>query len=152
MKMQVPVSLIAGACIGAAATFLAMRANKPASEAEALKLTETIALGESPWDEDPFAGYQSASESSGQPQDDTKLDMSDPSQRDVCISMWYFDIWRVLDNLEQRTGHKFEKNVGKVHAGPVEILEEQTAFMRGFLDETERIASERDSGRTGGDK
>lgn len=150
--MKIPVSLIAGACIGAAATFLAMRASKPASEADTLIPDPPITRSESSEEDDLFADDHDRSESFGHPHGYTKMDMSDPLQRDLCISFWYLDMSTVVDNLELHTGHRFEKQVGKIYAGPAEILEEQAAFMRSFLDETKRIVSERDSSPKGDDK
>jgi hypothetical protein len=46
----------------------------------------------------------------------------------------------VVETLETQTGHKF-KPVAKMSAGPVEILEEQAAFMKEFLAETERLGN-----------
>ena len=67
------------------------------------------------------------------------VDLKDPSERDILVSYWYLNMRTVVESLERHTGHKF-KPVAKVDAGPVEILEEQTAFMKAFLEETERIA------------
>lgn len=75
------------------------------------------------------------------PNGEPPVDLKNPSQRDLLVSNWYLNMRPVVERLEQHTGHKF-KPVAKVDAGPVEILEEQTAFMKAFLEETERIAKE----------
>ncbi|WP_193212109.1 hypothetical protein [Luteolibacter marinus] len=69
------------------------------------------------------------------------LDLKKPGQRDLLISYWYLNMRRVVDSLESHTGHRF-KPVAKLDAGPVEILEEQAAFLKAFLEETERIAND----------
>ena len=66
------------------------------------------------------------------------MNMKDPAQRDMCISFWYLDMAQVVENLELRTGHKFTP-VAKVKASPIEILEEQLAFMKKFEIETEKL-------------
>lgn len=75
------------------------------------------------------------------PNGEPPVDLKNPGQRDLLVSYWYLNMRPVVESLEQHTGHKF-KPVAKVDAGPVEILEEQTAFMKAFLEETERIARE----------
>jgi hypothetical protein len=75
------------------------------------------------------------------PNGEPPVDLQDPGQRDLLVSYWYLNMRPVVDSLEQHTGHKF-KPVAKVDAGPVEILEEQAAFMKAFLEETERIAKD----------
>lgn len=90
------------------------------------------------WTPPDYEPDQNSNVEAGRP-----FDLTDVGQRDIVISHWYLDMGHVVDNLEHNTGHKFEKQVGKVYAGPIEILEEQAAFIRRFLDETERIAKKR---------
>ena len=68
-----------------------------------------------------------------------QMNMGIRFERDIAISMWYFDQGLLSDNLQVHTGHRFKKQVGKLYAGPVEILEEQLAFMKEFLAESERL-------------
>lgn len=157
MKMQIPLSLIGGACVGAVATFSAMRNREPASGVAVVAPTERPEhVGEEDESnafEDPFADPSEGSfavdldsgEASAHPHGDTKMDMSNVFQRDLCISFWYMDMNTVVDRLELHTGHKFEKQVGKVYASPVEILEEQAAFLKSFEEETRRIEAAADS-------
>ena len=144
MKMQITLSLVGGTCVGAVATFCAMRNCEPISGAAFAAPTERI---ENVREEEelelfadpsggPFAVGLDAGESS---HGYTKMDMSNVFQRDACISFWYLDMNTVVDNLELHTGHKFEKKVGKVYASPVEILEEQAAYLKSFEEETRRI-------------
>ncbi|MDX1679885.1 MAG: hypothetical protein R3242_04045 [Akkermansiaceae bacterium] len=133
--MQIPIALFAGACIGVIGTYFAMRDGVAATEPNPVHDAET------PEGTDPFEYGASTELSSGDRVGHGKMDMSDPLQRDICISLWYLEMSDLVDNLELRTGHKFERQVGKVYAGPVEILEEQAAFMREFLAETESISS-----------
>lgn len=87
---------------------------------------EEIAMLDEMKDEDSF------------PNGEPPVDLKDPSERDLLVSYWYQNMTTVVESLERHTGHKF-KPVAKVDAGPVEILEEQTAFMKAFLEETERM-------------
>jgi hypothetical protein len=73
------------------------------------------------------------------PNGEPPVDLKDPGERDMLVSYWYQNMRTVVESLQRHTGHKF-KPVAKVDAGPVEILEEQAAFMKAFLEETERIA------------
>jgi hypothetical protein len=77
----------------------------------------------------------------GPPNGEHRLDLKIVTERDLLVSFWYMNMGRVVDSLEWHTGHKF-KTVAKTKAGPIEILEEQTAFMKAFLEETKRIAKE----------
>lgn len=74
----------------------------------------------------------------GLPNGEQPVDLKIATQRDILVSYWYMNMWRVVDSLERHTGHKF-KTVAKTKAGPVEILEEQAAFMKAFLEETDRL-------------
>lgn len=69
--------------------------------------------------------------------------MSDPGQRDLAISYWYEGMTFVVESLERNTGHTFTKQLGKLHAGPVEILEEQIEFMKAYRKESEKLSEER---------
>ena len=62
------------------------------------------------------------------------------AERHQCIAMWYGDAHMTITNLSEHTGHDF----GPVwnQRSPVEILEEQLAFWRGFMKETARLESE----------
>ena len=141
MKMKILLSTLTGACFGAIFTFFVMRDDKPTSTGIAMKSAEKLEVIDKFDYSDPFAFDSSTGETSGHPQGDTKMDMTDPTQRDICISLWYSDMNTVVDNLELHTGHKFSKEVGKIYASPEEILEEQAVFMKDFKDETERITS-----------
>lgn len=147
MKMQIPLSLVGGACVGAVATFMAMRNREPASGIAVVAPTERPEHVGAEDESDPFADPSEglfavdldSGEASENPHGCTKMDMSNVFQRDLCISFWYMDMNTVVDHLELHTGHKFEKQVGKVYASPVEILEEQAAFLKSFEEETRRI-------------
>lgn len=137
MKIQILVSLLFGAFIGSLATYFTTR-----GAGDNLHAVVTAKGAPSPPHK---AGADSSSDQSASggeesPSDDSEgpRDMSDPIQRDICISYWYFGMRRVVGNLEIQTGHKF-KPVAKLSADPVEILEEQAAFMKTFLAETDRL-------------
>ena len=57
---------------------------------------------------------------------------------DTVALFWYMGMTSVVETLETQTGQKF-KPVAKLSAGPLEILEEQAAFMKEFLAETMRL-------------
>ncbi|MDP4624429.1 MAG: hypothetical protein NWT08_04735 [Akkermansiaceae bacterium] len=99
---------------------------------------------------DPFA--DDPTDLTEHPHGFTEMDMADPIQRDIVISLWYTDMYSVVQNIELHTGHKFNKEVYKLHASPMEILEEQAEFMETFLKETRRIAAERNSNTETEDK
>lgn len=153
MKTQVIIALIVGSCLGSLATYFAVNPARdiPRSGLQVANQPERAELDESGNVIDPFAEGSDVgdSDTTGHQIGDSKMDMSDVFQRDACISLWYSDMTMLVDNLEMRTGHKFEKQVGKVYAGPVEILEEQAEFMRRYLAETERIAA---AGKTDSDE
>jgi hypothetical protein len=143
MKIQILLSLVGGACVGSVATFRAMRNSEPTSGTAVAAPTERLEhVGEEEGLDtfaDPSAGSIVVDLDAGEsPHGYTKMDMSNVFQRDACISVWYLDMNTVVDNLELHTGHKFEKQVGKVYASPVEILEEQAAFFKSFEEETRR--------------
>lgn len=145
MKTQVIIALIVGSFVGSIATYLSVSPSRDI-ERSVLQTTSqpvTTDLEDSESAIDPFAEGSDVDDRDVTVQQigDSKMDMSDVFQRDACISLWYLDMSTLVDNLEMRTGHKFKKQVGKVYAGPVEILEEQAAFMRRYLAETERIAT-----------
>ncbi len=138
MKTVILISVLGGAVLGAGATYLLMRDASPALkavQAPGQAQGEHTPEGDQPMEDnvDPFASREI--NASGFP----KMDMTNPTQRDLCISNWYFDMGTVVDNLEFHTGRKF-LTVAKLHAGPVEILEEQIVFMKEFLAETERLS------------
>jgi len=153
MKTQVIIALIVGFCLGSLATFLVMNSVGviPRPGVQLTNEPEAVERNDSEEAMDPFAfgSDLEIKERTGHEIGDSKMDMSDVFQRDACISLWYLDMSMLVDNLEMRTGHKFEKQVGKVYAGPVEILEEQAEFMKKHLAETERIAA---AGKTDSDK
>ena len=153
MQTRLIIALIVGSCLGSLATYFAVN---PARDIQrsGLQVTnrpETTEIDESEDAIHPFAEGSDVGDrdTTGYHIGDSKMDMSNVFQRDACISLWYMDMSILVDNLEMRTGHKFEKQVGKVHAGPVEILEEQAEFMRRYLAETERIAA---AGKTDSDE
>ena len=147
MKLHVIIALIVGSSLGSLATFLAMNSarNNIHSSVQVTPLPESLERDGSFEVIDPFAaGTDEVIKETDMPSTgEAKMDMTKPFQRDVCISLWYLEMSELVDNLEMRTGHKFENQVGKIYAGPVEILEEQAAFMRSYLAETEKIAAER---------
>lgn len=134
---------MAGAGVGSLATFLVMRDSGRASHA-------IVAVTDSPRSADKANGGASADpfEATEEPEATEgasdypikQMDMSNPIQRDICISFWYMGMTSVVETLETQTGHKF-KPVAKLSAGPVEILQEQAHFMKEFLAETERLAN-----------
>jgi hypothetical protein len=150
MKMQILMSLVGGACIGSLLTFFTIQG--------ADELIQPIIVATNPpkiHDKchgdsivDPFeeisgtigeqveviTNKELLEESFGV----RKIDVSDSFERDACISDWYLGMQGIVMRLEIQTGHKF-KPTAKVSAGPVEILEEQAAFMKDFLEETDRL-------------
>ncbi len=151
MKPGFLVALLSGALIGSGLTYLVLRSanaehEKPQTHTEtAHSEPDKAPAGRSgdPFEEadeassgesaDPFAGKDRSAHGYG------RMNMKSPFERDICISFWYHDMSTVVDSLELHTGHKFKRQVGKLYAGPVEILEEQIAFMKEFLAETERL-------------
>jgi hypothetical protein len=134
-EMKNLVSLLVGVCFGSFATFMVMRGSHEKSQSQNTAAKEAGSV-------DPFSngsdgdfGEHSEERSIG----DKKMDMNDPQQRDICISLWYMDMISVVDNLERRTGHIFDKELGKVYASPMEILQEQAVFMGNFHEESERL-------------
>ncbi len=139
------IALIVGFSLGSIATYLAVNPVRDI-QLSGLQVTnqpKTTELNESEGATDPFTeGSDVENRDTTENQiGDSQMDMSAVFQRDLCISLWYMDMSMLAHNLEMRTGHKFEKQVGKIHARPVEILEEHTEFMRRYLAETERIAA-----------
>ncbi|MCU0797204.1 MAG: hypothetical protein MUF31_14865 [Akkermansiaceae bacterium] len=146
MMKALPIACVAlGASVGSLTTYLLVADPFPNSEAATSTPEDSQVDGpvDGPID-DPFwtpPDYDPDQNSNVEEQ--RPFDLTDRGQRDIVISHWYLDMGLLVDNLERNTGHKFEKQVGKVYAGPVEILEEQAAYMRRFLDETERMANKR---------
>jgi hypothetical protein len=141
MRSHFLLAFAVGAGVGVLSTFLVMRDANTVSPA-------AVAVGDSPRsagraDEaistDPVeTSGESATAEDASDYPTKQMDMKDPIQRDICISYWYLGMNSVVNTLEIQTGHKF-KPVAKLSAGPVEILEEQAAFMRDFLEETRRL-------------
>lgn len=128
--------VLIGLLVGAGITYLAM----PDQDSDKWVLPEPVSQRVSPdSSDDPFGGDPSGL----QPQEYRKMNMSKLSDRDILISLWYLDQGTVVDRLQSRTGYKFTP-VGKLHASPIEILEEQLTFMKKFLTESDRMESERD--------
>lgn len=144
MKIKLSITALAGAFIGASATFVAMKDRQAAFYPDASVPAQNAPVSVSSGESDPFTKNPSENESSEHPHGFTKMDMSDPRERDLCVSLWYVDMSTLVDNLELHTGYKFKKQVGKNYASPVEILEEQSEFMRKFQEETQRISLGRD--------
>jgi hypothetical protein len=143
MRSHILLTIAIGAGIGSLATFLVMRDADTASH-----LTEVVTdsprsaeRADRDTSTDPFETSEALEATEDASDYPIKLmDMTDPIQRDICISFWYLGMSSVVETLETQTGHKF-KPVAKMSAGPVEILEEQAAFMKEFLAETERLGN-----------
>lgn len=140
------IALIVGFSLGSVATYLAVNPVRDI-QLSGLQVTnqpKTTELDESEGATDPFTEGSDVKnrDATGHQIGDSQMDMSDAFQRDLCISLWYMDMSMLVHNLEMRTGHKFEKQVGKIYARPVEILAEQAEFMRRYLTETERITAQ----------
>jgi hypothetical protein len=141
MKIHILLATVAGAGVGSLATFVMMRGSDTipqptAAVRDAPISTEGVGRDTST---DPFEMSEESKnteEASDYPI--KQMDMTSPTERDMCISFWYLGMSSVVETLETQTGHKF-KPVAKMSAGPVEILEEQAAFMREFLAETKRL-------------
>jgi hypothetical protein len=141
MKIHILLATVAGAGVGSLATFVMMRGSDTipqptAAVRDAPISTEGVSRDTST---DPFERSEDSKnteEASDYPI--KQMDMTSPTERDICISFWYLGMSSVVETLETQTGHKF-KPVAKMSAGPVEILEEQAAFMREFLAETKRL-------------
>ncbi len=141
MRSHILLAITVSAVVGSLATFLVMRDSNMASNATVAGTNPTRSADKA--DEDtsinPF-------ETSDEPEATEnasdypikQMDMSVPIHRDICISYWYLGMSSVVETLETQTGHRFTP-VAKMSAGPVEILEEQAAFMKEFLAETERL-------------
>lgn len=141
MKIHILIAIMIGAGVGSLSTFVIMRGSDTISQpAVAVRDTPISASGiDRDSSTDPFEGSEESKnteESSHYPI--KQMDMTNPIQRDICISFWYMGMTSVVETLETQTGHKF-KPVAKLSAGPVEILEEQAAFMKEFLAETKRL-------------
>jgi hypothetical protein len=141
MNMHILIATAIGAGVGALSTFVVMRSSDTISQpAVVVRDSPRSADGvDRDTSTDPFEGIEKskdAEEASDYPIE--QMDMTNPVQRDICISFWYMGMTSVVETLETQTGHKF-KPVAKLSAGPVEILEEQAAFMREFLAETRRL-------------
>ncbi len=141
MKIHMLIAIAVGAGVGSLATFIMMRGSdiipKPS---EAVRDVLRSANGtDRDVSTDPFEKSE-MSKNTGEVSDYPikQMDMTSPTERDICISFWYLGISSVVEVLETQTGHKF-KPIAKLSAGPVEILEEQAAFMREFLAETSRL-------------
>jgi hypothetical protein len=143
MRPHILLAIAIGAGVGSLATFLVMRDPDTASHV-------TGVVTDSPGSAERADGDTSTDpfETSEEPEvtEDAsdypikQMDMTNPIQRDICISFWYLGMSSVVATLETQTGNKF-KPVAKMSAGPVEVLEEQAAFMKEFLAETERLGN-----------
>ena len=143
MKMHILLATSIGACVGSLVTFVMMRSSDTVSQ-------PAVVVKDSFRSVDGVARYTSKDpfERSGNPKNTKetsdypikKMDMTSPTERDICISFWYLGMSSVVETLETQTGHKF-KPVAKLSAGPVEILEEQAAFMGEFQADTKRLSN-----------
>ena len=141
--MHILLATPIGACVGSLATFVMMHSFDTISP-------PAVAVEDSPRSADGVDRYISKDpfERSEKPKNTEetsdypvrKMDMTNPTERDICISFWYLGMSSVVETLETQTGHKF-KPVAKLSAGPVEILEEQAAFMGEFQADTKRLSN-----------
>ena len=141
MRTHILLTFAVGAGVGGLSTFFVMRnADTPSPAAVALEdLPRSAGKADEAIPTDPFETREGSTTAEDSEDHSAKqMDMTDPIQRDICISYWYLGMRSVVSALEIQSGHKF-KPVAKLSAGPVEILEEQAAFMRGFLAETRRL-------------
>ena len=67
-------------------------------------------------------------------------DMNNLGDRDVSIAVWYANQAKVVGDLEAYTGHKFKPVWNRRH--PLEILEEQTSFMKEFFAKSKKLEQE----------
>jgi hypothetical protein len=141
MKMHILLATVVGAGVGSLATFVMMRDSDTIPQPilavrDAPRSADGVDRDTST---DPFARSEEVKNTDDASDYPIKqMDMTNPTERDICISFWYLGMSSVVDTLETQTGHKF-KPVAKMSAGPVEILEEQAAYMREFLAETKRL-------------
>ena len=141
MKMHILLATSISACVGSLATFVMMRSFDTISQpAVAVRDSPRTAEGvDRDTSKDPFERSEEPKNTEGTTDYPIrKMDMTSPTERDICISFWYLGMSSVVETLETQTGHKF-KPVEKISAGPVEILEEQAAFMGEFQAETKRL-------------
>ncbi|MCP5537309.1 MAG: hypothetical protein H7A51_13895 [Akkermansiaceae bacterium] len=149
------LSLLVGVLLGSGMTYFAVkstdRENKVASTSAVDRRASDHDLTVSS-SEDPFGDGNSEPSSDADDDDPFSartahgyglMNMKDLSERALTISFWYHDQGTVVENLELHTGHKFNKKVGKIYASPIEILEEQLAFMKKFAAESDRIEKAR---------
>ena len=142
--MKTFVSIVIGVFVGVFLTYFMMRQpnDNPRGDSQSPSLPDISEPLVEDSSRDPFPFFGDLPSATEHTLEYTDLDMNDPTQRDMFVSLWYLDMQQVVDAIEKRTGHKFTKEVAKVAANPVEILEEQAAFMKDFQSKTERIASD----------
>jgi len=135
MKLSVLIpSIFIGALLGSAVTYSVLKNELVTEEIittsdDVIEPVETLDIDE--YDDE-------------EPDDYYRLLLTDPtnlSQRDLCVAMWYSNEVKTVDYLRVNTGHEF----GDVwnQRSPVEILEEQLVFWKGFFAESRRLELER---------
>jgi hypothetical protein len=141
MKMHILIAAVVGASVGSLSTYVMMRRSDTIPQGNAA-VRDALRTGDRADRDiltDPFAiSEESKDAESASDYPIKQMDMTSPTERDICISFWYLGMRSVVETLEIQTGHKF-KPVAKMSAGPVEILEDQATFMKKFLAETERL-------------
>ena len=130
MNRNVILSMFGGICAGSAMTLFLSHAfsQKVAivNDSHEQSLEDSSALD---WDS-----------SEVEEPEELELDLTSVTDRDLWVSLWYWDMTQLVDRIEDETGHVFQKKVGKMYASPSEILREQAVFMDDFQNETETIA------------
>jgi len=150
------LSILIGVVMGSSITYFAVKPEVVESETIVTsREDEQPSLSEVSIDDsdDPFGdGDGDFSQGEEQPDDFNHgrkahgyghMNMKDQFERDLCISFWYMDMFTVVKNFELHTGHRFSKKLGKMYASPVEILEEQLAFMKVYFAESDRMEEAR---------
>ena len=138
MKYLPFVTLLIGGALGySVASFKMMKpcALKPLHEEKVSEvLTPELDETDTSDNSDPFA------ETSSQPKShsDISIDLTNRNDRDMLISLWYLAQQDVVSLLEHHTNQKFTP-VGKVHASPQQILQEQSQFLAEFEVESSTL-------------
>ena len=142
MKATIIIPLLVGFVLGTGGTYISMHALRSSpivAQKNPMQKSSATPKDRVADPVDPFApggdNSPDTSESDKPPGfDGYGLILTDPSnltQRDMCIAAWYASEMATINNLERHTGHKF----GPVwnRRSPIEILEEELEFMRGFM-------------------
>ena len=142
MKATIIIPLLVGFVLGAGSTYVSMHALRSSpivAQKNPMQQSSATPKDRVADPVDPFAsGGDNSPNTSGSDEppgfDGYGLILTDPSdftQRDMCIAAWYASEVSTIENLGRHTGHKF----GPVwnRRSPIEILEEELEFMRGFL-------------------